>query len=220
MKDIVSKIADKLTLLIIIIVGVALAFQIDSAINQQRNRIVEADYLKSIQKELVEDLQLAKEREGYSNKEVRQINELLRLLRSKNITKQDSIVMLLSHILDYETTTPVISLFEMIDRGGKAHLFKNIGLRKQLAYAYVCRTNVLTAQKDYNRYIDMELIPACDKMYDIVNVRIIDKDRFFGGLLENRLNVLQRLLLVKKFYYEKASAAFYESQQMLEKELR
>ncbi len=140
--------------IILLVIGILLALEIDSKNNDKINRRLERTYLSAISSNLSEDIDELENRMHRDTMHLNAYTQLIQAFATDSIfldQKKFKNVLYFSSIINY--FNPQNTVFEEMKSSGKLNLIKPFNLRYDIMEYYNKSSKVVTSQEINNQYI-------------------------------------------------------------------
>jgi len=171
--------------LIVVFIGITLAFMLNSWRENAKNNQIEGQYLSSFHKEI-----------AYSNAKldtilkknkvkIRYLTNAIELLKSDKLPS-DSIMVVIAQMAQISLFIPKTNTYESIKNSGNFNIIENYEIRSKIIEYYESFEGKKLVEEYYKLYINNYIIPYFFENIDILNSKIMNKK----GIESYRLNNL------------------------------
>ena len=200
--------------LLIVIIGITIAFQLNNFNETSKSKHKERDYLKSFFEESnvnKSDLSLAL---NYSIENQYALDSLVNMLLSKEFDKQ-KIKMLSAKMMAIADFHPSLTTMENIKSSGEFELIRNVDLRKKLIETYDSYETTGQFEKLLFDYVNLYITPFFFKNIRFSDFSSIEEDFIKDVEFENIVLGYQALLNQKIAGYERTIEKLEELNHLL-----
>ncbi|MDN5200248.1 hypothetical protein QQ008_02725 [Fulvivirgaceae bacterium BMA10] len=205
--------------LIIVFLGISIAFYVNQKAAQRKSLEMEKFYLTNIMNDLVEDENETDFIIQLIDGEISGISKLLEKIGNEDKNLMDSIVfptMKLSYTSNYH---PEVSTFEALIQGGEALKISNLKLRERLSGYYAYYATLVDRHNDFKEVKKNKLFPFLTQHYNMSMKKVINEQSFHSDQLQNILFELLKYAHAKKNSYQKVLQNSKDLQTIVEAEL-
>ncbi|NMM47829.1 DUF6090 family protein [Marinigracilibium pacificum] len=192
----------KLLDLLIVIIGITIAFQLNEWSESRKTTNEELDYLTSFYEENISNQNNLKEALNFSKNTKNDIDTLKNLLLTGNY-KDNRINQLISKMMIMADFSPSITTMENIKASGEFDLIKNIDLRRDLISTYNSYTTTDKLEDMLKEYVNEYVTPFFMHNVRFSSLGISDPNIISDPKLENIVLGYEALLAQQIGGYER-----------------
>jgi hypothetical protein len=192
--------------LIVVFIGISLAFALDNWREDINNRKLEKQYIGSFYKDISDDASSLEEIMRISKVKVDRIERYINRLKY-HTTVQDSALIIIQDIMTKTPFSPKLSTYESIKSSGNLNILSDYKLKHDIIGYYQSLIDMKMKEDVYNNYIDQFAIPFVYENLDFLNQKLIKKNvltsKRFNNLIFGYYALLTQNLKTYKNIYNK-----------------
>lgn len=205
--------------LIIVFIGVSLAFFINQKEQDKELKLQEKEYLMSIKNDLEIDINAHGVTIAYLKEEIERFVIARDLIIEKQTQYIDSIASISTKLSETTKYHPRVSTFQLLTDNGDLIKIKNVKLKTQIATYYAYLKNLSKHHQEVNTVKEEELKPYLNQSYNWFKKEVVNDDAYFDIKMLNILYHLRTTLVNRIVAYNKALEMCKELNEQLDKEL-
>jgi hypothetical protein len=179
--------------LIVVFIGITLAFMLNNWREHTKDKKLESQYLSSFYEEIV----FANGKlDTIINTNKEKMTYLARMIESlqKDILPVDSTIAVIAQMAQISLFIPKVNTYESIKNSGNFNLIDDYDIRSKLIEYYESFEGKKLVEDYYKMYINNYLIPYFFEHVDILNARIINRKEIESFKLNNLIVGYYQLL--------------------------
>jgi hypothetical protein len=188
--------------LVVVVLGVTLAFLLNSWYENLQDKKLETRYLQGFYQDIQTDLLALDSIIVFENQTVSQINQAIQGYK-KSQPEPDSVLLVLSMISQYNPFNPAQITYESVLNTGHLSVISSLDLRQSLIHYYRSLIEKSMIEQVYMDYISNYVTPLVIEYVDILNQEITDKSYFSSVHFRNILQGCHQLLQQYVEFYVK-----------------
>jgi len=190
--------------LIVVFIGISLAFALDNWREDLNNRELEEQYIDSFYKDISDDATTLFGIIRISKAKVKRIERYINQLKNKT-TSQDSALVIIQDIMTKTPFSPKLSTYESIKSSGNLNILTNYKLKQDIIGYYQSLLDKNMKEDVYNNYIDKYAVPYVYENLDfldqtLIYKNVLTKKRFNNLILGYYALLVQNLKTYKNIY--------------------
>lgn len=187
--------------LIVVFIGITLAFMLNSWREDAKNNQLENQYLNSFYDEIKYSNARLDTIIQINKTKIEYLNKSIELLKSDNLP-EDSTLIVISHMVQISLFIPKTITYESIKNSGNLNIIENYEIRSKIIGFYESIKGIALVEEYYKLYINDYIIPYFFDNIDILNLKIVNKKGIASHKINNLIMGYYQLLIQVVNTYE------------------
>ncbi|NNE01592.1 MAG: hypothetical protein HKN52_00370 [Eudoraea sp.] len=188
--------------IMLVMVGILLAFQVDKWNDNRLNRIEELKYYSNLKEELLSQRDNIRGQSNSNEELMKQFSYALNIINENDRSSIDTLSSIIPNLFNYSDFDQKGNLYEVLVNSGDIKLLFNTeivnGIRDlEGRYVYLNRMEAIHWQ-----IIAEHIIPGVSKNYSFVNLQPINPDVLYSNEFQNVHYMLLRIMGEKNTIYQ------------------
>lgn len=205
--------------LLVVFVGITLAFMINRAYENYKDGQLEFKYLSGFQQSLQADADSLKGVLEHDRSVREHSADLMQMLRKRTVV-EDSALLILARMSAISFFTPQQTTYQSIKQSGNLNLISDYRLREQIIRYYEKYDELKLQQEFFFRYVADFLTPFFYENIDLMEQKIINKKALATSRFKNLISGYSVLLNQNIAYFESALAMSEELLEQLDETMK
>jgi len=190
--------------ILLIMIGVLLAFQVNTWNEKRNNKKAELIYYLNIKRQLNEDRGFISRNIDYNNRYLKQFKHAAHIIEANDRSKTDSLVKIALNLFRYSDFHRTSNIYETIVNGGQIKLIHNQNVieglqRLEETYVYINKMEDI-----HFEVIKTIVLPDLVKSIQFYPPKVESPDELYTFQFKNRFTLLVDIMKEKNEVYKKA----------------
>ena len=187
--------------LVVVFIGITLAFMLNNWREDTKNNQIENQYLNSFHDEIVYANAKLDTIIKNNKTKIEYLDNSIELLKNNNLP-EDSMMLVISHMVQISIFIPKTNTYESIKNSGNFNIIENYEIRSKIIEYYESFEGKLLVEEYYKLYINDYIIPYFFDNVDILNSKIVNKKGMETFKINNLIMGYYQLLVQVVDTYE------------------
>ena len=187
--------------ILLVMIGILLAFQVDSWNDDILRRRQELNYYKNVREQLVDDSTNIYDNRTFNNRHLRQFNYAIDIIEENDRSAIDSLGKIIFNLTEYSDFDQQGNIYETLITGGEIKLLKNQNIIEAIRdlegrYFYMIRM-----EKIHWGIIMQDVLPAISSTLKFSSYQVKEPEQVYSYRFQNLIWGLKRVMLEKDTIY-------------------
>lgn len=205
--------------ILLIMVGVLLAFQVSNWKEKRNNKKAELLYYQNIKRQLHEDRGMISRNIDYNNHYLSQFNNAAKIIEANDRSKTDTLVKISLNLIRYSDFHRASNIYETIVNSGQIKLIKNHKVIEGLQALEETYVYINKMEDIHFDIIKTLVLPELVRSIQFYPTKIEKPDELFTFQFKNRFTLLVDIMNEKNEVYRKAIHNIDDIIELVNKEL-
>jgi len=187
--------------LIVVFIGITLAFTLNSWREDTKDNKLEDQYLRSFHEEVVYSSTKLDTIIKTNKKILKYLSTTIELLKTNEFSP-DSTLGVISQMAQINLFIPKTNTYDSIKNSGNFNIIDNYKIRSKIIEYYESFEGKKLVEEYYKMYINNYIVPYLFENVDILNTKIMNKEKIEGYRLNNLIIGYYQLLVQVVDTYE------------------
>jgi len=187
--------------ILLVMIGILLAFQVDSWNEDRLRRKHELNYYKNVRHQLVDDSTNIYSNRGFNQRYLRQFNYAIDIIEENDLSQIDSLGRIMINLTEYSDFDRQGNIYETLVTSGEIKLLKNqdiIEAIRALEGRYIYMNRMENIHWDV---IMQDVLPAISSTLKFTNTQVKDIEQAYSYEFQNLILGLKIIMQEKDTIY-------------------
>jgi len=215
MKDNIWK--DKISDILIVVVGILIALGLDSWYEQKKEAELEQQYVSTFLEDISADIENLGDDRQFANEQHESLLAILGLIKERDTSKLDSLLNHTIQLGNFHDFSPHNTVYRSLIQSGGFNIIKDYSLKENLGQLYLDSYETVSLVEGV--YVDfyMNLLSFLMKRYNYLTGAVSMEGDFYGLEFTNMIFGLQSATRQKLFQYDGAIERAIEVKEQLQR---
>jgi len=190
--------------ILLIMIGVLLAFQVSNWNEKANNKNAELIYYKNIKRQLNEDRGIISRNIDYNNNYLGQFKFASQIIEAKDRAKIDTLIAIALNLFRYSDFHRASNIYETIVNSGQIKLLQNQDIIEGLQGLEETYVYINKMEEIHLDVIKQIIVPDLVKMIEFTSGKVANPDELYAFEFKNRFTLLLEIMKEKNGVYNKA----------------
>lgn len=205
--------------LIVVVIGITIAFMLNNWRENYKDRQLEQKYLSSFRDEIELDLKELEYILNDNQQRLRRATQLLNMIKGQKM-EPDSVMVIFGDMSKLNSFTPALSTYESITSSGKLGIISNYYLKEDLVRYYRKFDEKKLIDEVYNAYVNEFVIPFVFEHVDFLSQQLVKESALRSHKFRNLAGGYYQLVAQNVDFYQGILEIGKALNSRLDKEIR
>ena len=205
--------------MLLVVIGISLAFQVDNWNEDRINRKIEVQYYDNIREQIMDDQELIQEQMGFNKGFMKEFGYAYDIIDSNDKTKLDTLGIIIRNMTQYSDFDRQGNIYETMVNSGEIKILRNHGIVNGIReleeyYIYVNRMESI----HYDAMIN-HVVTTINPVLKFSTGELMKPEAVFTYEFQNLFSMLIHIMIEKDEVYQKILNQIENLKTLIDKEI-